>query len=79
MRGLIASQNANACAPERGQCPERTADRELRHFVDQKTIAGRNVNGKEGSILNTTEFCLDNGEYLTCERTDCGTPIRRHA
>lgn len=68
MRGMIASLNAAACAPARRQSPERTTELKLwdiQDFIDQKKIAGRNVNGKENSILNTTEFCLDNGEYLS--------------
>ena len=35
--------------------PRKEANVKFRHFVDQKKIAGRDVNGKEGSILNTTE------------------------
>ena len=55
MRGMIASLNANACASKHGQNLERIQEVESRHFVDQKKIAGRNVNSKEDSILNTTE------------------------
>ncbi len=64
MRRVIASLNAKACATKRGQSPGGATDVEFRHFVHQKKIAGRNVNSKEDSILNTPEFCLDNGEYL---------------
>ena len=77
MRRVIASLNAKACAGKRVRESERTSEAESKGFVDQKKIAGRNVNGKEGSILNTPEDCLDNGEYLTDFKSAIHSAIRR--
>jgi hypothetical protein len=55
MRCMIVRINANACAAKHGKSHGRETGAECWSCVDQKKIAGRNVNGKEGSILKHPE------------------------